>query len=434
MKVKVRTKKRDGYIVNLQVTVPLEEFKPAIEKATQKINQRARIPGFRQGKAPANILENYVGTEYLLSQAADEILEESYITAVEKLKLVPVDSPEIDVKTLEKDKDLVYDVVVVVKPDVELGEYKNLEIECKVLEPGDEDVDKSIEEMRKRIGTVETLPEDAAAEMGDEVNINYEGFCEGEAFKGGKGDNHDLTLGSNAFIPGFEDQLVGRKTGEDVAVDVTFPDPYHSAELAGKDAVFMVHINAIKRHHLPELNDDFAKDMSENCETMEDFRAMVRADLLKEAENRAMSIAKRDAIQKAIDNAKVDLPPIMVDNRLKQMNQEFEERLKYQGMTMERFLQLSKTTIQEINAKNRPSAELAAKRDLVLEAIAEAEGIKATQEEIDHDLEELAKSYKQDVEEVRKMLTLSGDIKYFDYSIKLKKASDFIVETAVINK
>ena len=432
MKVKARTKKRDGYIVNLQVTVPLEEFQPAIDTTMKKLGQKVRIPGFRPGHVPANILENHLGIDYILSQAVDEVLQDSYVSAVDKLKLVPVDQPEIDIKTLEKGKDLVYDVTVLVKPEVELGEYKGIEIEKKVLMPDDEDVDKELEQMRERLATETVLDADAAIETNDEAVIDYEGFVDDVAFPGGRGDNYGLVIGSNTFIPGFEDQLIGHKTGEEVEVKVTFPEQYHSEELAGKNAIFKVKIKEVKRKDLPDLDDDFAKDMSESCETLADFREKIKEDLIKEAENRATSAAKRDAIQKAIDNAKVDLPPVMIENRLNQMDEEFENQLKYQGLTLERFLQLSKMTKQDMREKNRPAATLAVKRDLVLEAIAKAEKLEATAEEVDQELAELAKAYNQDAAEVKKMLTMSGDIVYFEYNIKLKKANELIYSNAVI--
>lgn len=321
---------------------------------------------------------------------------------------------------------------VTVKPEVKLGQYKGVEVEKELYVPTEEDIDNEIKHMQERIAHIIDLPAGTAMESGDTAIIDFEGFIDGVAFEGGKGEKYSLTLGSNTFIPGFEDQLVGVKTGDSVDVNVTFPEDYHSDDLAGKPAVFKVLVHEARRRELPPVDDDFVKDMREDCDTVAELREKLREELNEKAEAMATQNAQNKALEQVVANAEMDVPSIMIDDRLDQMLQEFEGQLQYQGLTLERFFQLTKSTRAEWRAAQQDRAEEAVKQDLVLEAIVKAEDIQAEQEDLDKQMQEIADSYNKPLEEVKATFADNGRLQFFEYNIKMLKAIELINENAVI--
>lgn len=432
MNVTAKVEGRENNIVTLEVVVPAAELDTAMDKAVKKVAKEVKIPGFRPGKVPKQVLMNYVGEAALLQEAFDEVLPESYTKAVDETGIFPVDRPNIDVTQLEKGKDITYKAIVIVKPIVTLGEYKGIEVPKVVAIPSDEDVDKEIKKMQERVGKIQDLPEDAAIEEGDMAVIDFEGFLDGVAFEGGKGDNYPLSIGSHTFIPGFEEQLVGKKSGEEVEVNVTFPEDYQNEELKGKPAVFKVKIHQVRRKELPALDDEFVKDVREDCDTVDELKAKIKEELTEKANKTADDVAKRDVMNKVVENATVDIPGVMIEDRIDQLVQEFETQLKYQGLDLNSFFKFAKTDMDGLREQNRKRAEFAVKQDLVLEAIVEAENIEATEEDFEEQLKEIAESYHKDVEELRDTFNQPDNRKFFAYNIKMMKAVDFINDNAVI--
>ena len=432
MNVTAKVEGRENNIVTLEVVVPAAELDTAMDKAVKKVAKEVKIPGFRPGKVPKQVLMNYVGEAALLQEAFDEVLPESYTKAVDETGIFPVDRPNIDVTQLEKGKDITYKAIVIVKPIVTLGKYKGIEVPKVVAIPSDEDVDKEIKKMQERVGKIQDLPEDAAIEEGDMAVIDFEGFLDGVAFEGGKGDNYPLSIGSHTFIPGFEEQLVGKKSGEEVEVNVTFPEDYQNEELKGKPAVFKVKIHQVRRKELPALDDEFVKDVREDCDTVDELKAKIKEELTEKANKTADDVAKRDVMNKVVENATVDIPGVMIEDRIDQLVQEFETQLKYQGLDLNSFFKFAKTDMDGLREQNRKRAEFAVKQDLVLEAIVEAENIEATEEDFEEQLKEIAESYHKDVEELRDTFNQPDNRKFFAYNIKMMKAVDFINDNAVI--
>lgn len=425
-------KERNGNVARIEVVAPAAYLDTAYPKAVKEVGKDVKIPGFRAGHVPQKVLENYVGQENLLKQAFDEVFSLAYEDAFKAVDLFPVDKPAVNVLELELGKDVKYEIVVVVKPEAELGEYKGVEVHKIVEMPTAEDVDAEIKKMRERVGKMETLGEDAAIENGDIAVIDFEGFQDGVAFEGGKGTNYPLNIGSGSFIPGFEEQLVGVKAGAEVDVNVTFPENYQAENLAGKPAVFKVKVHEIRRRNLPELNDDFVKDVREDCDTVEELKTKVMEELTEKSNQKADELVKRDIMNKVVDGATVDIPGIMIENKIDDLVEEFARNLQYQGLTMEKFFELAKTDLPAFREHHRQRAESAVKQDLVLEAVVKAENIEATEKDIDEQIAEVAKSYDKDVEEVKALFKQSGSYEYFAYNIRMMKALDFINDNAVI--
>lgn len=425
-------KERNANVAKIEVVAPASYLDTAYPKAVKAVGKEVKIPGFRAGHIPQKVLENYVGQANILQQAFDDVFNQSYEEIFKIVDLMPVDRPAVDIQELELGKDVKFEVVVVVKPEAELGEYKGVEVHKVVEMPTAEDVDAEIKKMRERVGKMETLGEDAAVENGDVVVIDFEGFQDDVAFEGGKGENYPLTIGSNTFIPGFEEQIVGAKTGDELDVNVTFPENYQAENLAGKPAVFKVKVHEVRRRHLPELNDDFVKDVREDCDTVDELKAKLMEELTEKSNQKADELVKRDIMKKVVDGAKVDIPGIMVENKIDDLVQEFAQNIQYQGLTLEKFLEMAKTDLPTFRGHYRDRAENSVKQDLVLEAVAKAENIEATEEDIDKQIADVAKSYNKDLDEVKTLFKQSGSYEYFAYNIKLMKAIDFINDNAVI--
>ncbi len=432
MEVNAKVLNREGNELTMEITAAAADLEQAITTVLRKAAKEVKIPGFRPGKVPAKMLEGYIGEQALLQEALDEMLQPMYIEAINQTDIFPVDRPHVDVQQLARGQEVKLTFKVTVKPEVKLGQYKGVEVEKELYVPTEEDIDNEIKHMQERIAHIIDLPAGTAMASGDTAIIDFEGFIDGVAFEGGKGEKYSLTLGSNTFIPGFEDQLVGVKTGDSVDVNVTFPEDYHSDDLAGKPAVFKVLVHEARRRELPPVDDDFVKDMREDCDTVAELREKLREELNEKAEAMATQNAQNKALEQVVANAEMDVPSIMIDDRLDQMLQEFEGQLQYQGLTLERFFQLTKSTRAEWRAAQQDRAEEAVKQDLVLEAIVKAEDIQAEQEDLDKQMQEIADSYNKPLEEVKATFADNGRLQFFEYNIKMLKAIELINENAVI--
>jgi trigger factor len=432
MEVNAKVLSREGNEVTMEITASAADLDRAIAVTLKKISKEVNIPGFRAGKVPAKIVENYVGEEALLQEALEEMLQEMYSTAVAQTEIFPVAQPSLDVKNLNRGEDVALEVKVVVKPEVKLGQYKGVEVEKEVYVPTEEDIDHEIKHMQERIARTIDLPEGSAIESGDTAVIDFEGFVDGVAFEGGKGEKYPLTIGSNTFIPGFEDQLIGVKSGESVDVNVNFPEEYHSKDLAGKAATFKVTVHEVRRRDLPPVDDDFVKDMREDCDTVAELREKLREELNEKAEQMATEVAQNKALEKVVENAEMDVPAAMIDDKLDQMLQDFEAQLQYQGLTLERFFQLTNSTRADWKAQQKDRAEMAVKQDLVLEAIVKAENIEADEADMDKQMQEIADSYGKTLQEIKNTFSSNEQLQFFSYNVKMLKAIEFINANAVI--
>ena len=414
--------------VKLNFTVEPEKFEEGIKKAYQKMVKKINIPGFRRGKAPMKVIEAHYGESVFYEDAFDAIFPEIYQAALTEHNVDVVDRPELDVEQIGRGKELKFSVEVFVRPDVTLGAYKNLGIVKTVDEVTEDDVKAEIERARDRASRwIEVT--DRAAKLDDQVNINYAGFLGEEQFAGGTAENHDLILGSGSFIPGFEDQLVGAEIGSDVDVNVTFPEQYHSEELAGKAVVFHVHVNSIREKEMPELDEDFVKEVSETANTVEEYKAEIRERLEKQAENRAETAFENEVIEKVVENAEVDIPEAMIEEQIDNMLRDMEMRMMYQGMKLDDYFKYTGQTREQVREMYKPSAEERVKTQLVVAAIMKAEEIKADEAEIDAEIAKYADQNKKSLNEFKAMLS-DGDKEYFSEIASLQKTIAFLKDHA----
>ena len=414
--------------VKLGFVVESEKFDEGIRKAYIKNVKRFNIPGFRRGKAPMKIIENYYGPGVFYEDAFDIIFPDIYRAALEEHDVKPVDRPELEVEQIEKGKELKFTVEVFVRPDVELGEYKHLGIEKKVEEVTDDDVMADIERARDRAARYIEVT-DREAKLDDQANIDYQGLLDGTPFEGGTAQGHELVLGSGAFIPGFEDQVVGMKIGEEKDINVTFPENYHAEELAGKPVVFKVKLNSLREKEMPALDDEFVKDVSETANTVDEYKKEIREKLEKQAEERADAAFESEIIETVSDNAKIDIPKAMVEEQIDNMLRDMELRMMYQGLRMEDFLKYSGQTMEQMRETYRQQAEDRVKTQLTLEAITKAEGIEPTDKEIDKELERFAEQGKKTLEEFKKDMP-EGDMEYFKEVATINKTLKFLKDNA----
>lgn len=410
----------------LTFEIPVEDIKEGLDKAFKRVQKNITVPGFRKGKVPRQVFNNVYGESALYEEVLNSTLPKAYESAVKEAELDVVTQPEIDVKSMEKGKPWVLTAKVTLKPEVKLGEYKNLEVEKQDTTVTDEDVKNEIESKRKSLA--ELVVKEDAAESGDTVVIDFEGFVGDEAFEGGKGENHSLELGSNSFIPGFEEQLVGVKPGDEKEVVVTFPEEYHAEDLAGKEAMFKVKVHEVKALQLPELDDEFAKDADDSVETLAELENKIRVDLTESKEAAAKEIVEDLAIRKAVENAEiVELPYEMVHEEIHRQMDHFLNNLKRQGIDKELYFQITGSSEADLHDQFGEEAELRTKTNLVLEAIVENEDLTVTDEEIENEVNELATQYQMSADQVKQFVSnnmLTSDI-------KLKKAMELIVSTAV---
>ena len=414
--------------VKLNFTVEPEKFEEGIKKAYQKMVKKINIPGFRRGKAPMKVIEAHYGESVFYEDAFDAIFPEIYQAALTEHNVDVVDRPELDVEQIGRGKELKFSVEVFVRPDVTLGAYKNLGIVKTVDEVTEDDVKAEIERARDRASRwIEVT--DRAAKLDDQVNINYAGFLGEEQFQGGTAENHDLILGSGAFIPGFEDQLVGAEIGADVDVNVTFPEQYHSEELAGKAVVFHVHVNSIREKEMPELDEDFVKEVSETANTVDEYKAEIRERLESQAENRAESAFENEVIEKVVENAEVDIPAAMIEDQIDNMLRDMEMRMMYQGMKLDDYFKYTGQTREQVREMYKAPAEERVKTQLVVAAVMKAEEIKADDAEIDVEIGKYAEQNKKSLDEFKAMLS-DGDKEYFSEIASLQKTIAFLKDHA----
>lgn len=408
--------------VKLNFVVSAEDFDKALATAYSKNVKRFNIPGFRRGKAPRHVIEMHYGPSVFFEDAFDEIFPVVYSEAIKEHSVEPVDRPELDVTQIEKGKDLIFSVEVFVRPDVVLGDYKNLEAKKVVDEVTDDDVSAEVERARDRNSRFVEVT-DRPAKLDDQVNIDYAGFDGDNQFAGGTAKGQELVLGSGQFIPGFEDQLVGATVGQDVDVNVTFPEEYHEKSLAGKPVVFHVHVNGIREKEVPALDDEFAKDMG--FDTLDEYKADVKANLIKRNEERAETAFENEVVEKAVATCEMDIPNGMVEEAIDNMLRDMEMRLMYQGMKLDDYFKYTGQTREQVREMYREQAAERVKTQLALEAIRDAEKIEATEEEIDAEIAKLADSRKKSLEDMKKQLT-DGDKEYFKQAATMNKVVEFL--------
>ncbi|RFU65908.1 trigger factor [Peribacillus glennii] len=422
----VKWEKQEGNQGVLTVEVDAAKVNEGLDAAFKKVVKQVNVPGFRKGKMPRQMFEKRFGVESLYQDALDIILPDAYADAVEEAGISPVDRPEIDIDQMEKGQNLIFKATVTVKPVVKLGEYKGLEVEEFDNEVTDEDVENELKSQLERHAEL-VIREEGAAENGDTVVIDFEGFVDGEAFEGGASENYSLEIGSNSFIPGFEEQLVGLETGAEKEVEVTFPEEYHAAELAGKPAVFKVKVHEIKTKQLPELDDEFAKDVDEEVETLAELREKLKKNLEHDKKHEQEHHIQDTVVEKAAANAEIDLPEVMVSNEVDRMMDEFGQRLQSQGMNLELYFQFSGQDEEALRAQMKEEAEGRVRTSLTLEAIADAENIEASEEDVDAEVAKMAEMYNMDVETIKKALGSTDGIKS---DLRIRKAIEFLVENS----
>ena len=427
--MKAELVKKEGNKVTLKITVDNNKFEEAVNKAYNKTKGKYNIPGFRKGKAPKVVIETQYGKGVFYNDAIDMLFPEVYPEAIKELNIDPIDRPDLDIEEISKDNGLVMVVNVEVKPEFELGAYKGIEISKVDNTVSEEDVEARLNEMVNRNARL-TSVEDKALENGDTAVIDFEGFKNGVAFEGGKGENYNLVIGSNTFIPGFEDQLVGKKAGEEVEVNVTFPEAYHAENLAGKPVVFNVKVNDVKVKEVPALDDEFAKDTTE-FETLAELRADVKAKLEEQAKNAADAEMRNALVEKVSANTEVEVPEAMVQHQIDNMLMELNYQLQYQGLNLEQLLQMTGRGLDELREERRADAERLVKSSLVLEAIAEKENVVANDADVDDELEKMAAMYNMEVEKIKSSLR-ETDIEDIKGQIKIRKTLDLLVENATI--
>ena len=413
--------------VKLEITIEAEKFENAMKKVYFQNAKYFNIPGFRKGKAPMNIVEKYYGAQIFYEDAFNDVATESYDEALKENKIEAVSRPQVEIKQMEKGKDVIFTAVVQTKPEVELGKYKGIELKKIEHNVEDKDIKHELEHMQEHNSRLITV-EDRALEKGDIATIDFEGFVDGVAFEGGKAEGHELEIGSGAFIPGFEDQLIGMEINSDREIKVTFPKEYFSKDLAGKEAMFKVKLHEIKKKELPKLDDEFAKDVSE-FDTLKELKEDIKAKMEKDNEQKAKYETQEAAIKAVCDKVKVDIPSGMIEMEVENMINDMAQRLSYQGLKLDQYLKMVGKTEEEFKKEYEPQAIEAIKSRLTLEAIIKAEKLEATEEEINAKLEEMAKSYGKKVEEIKDNENLN---KYIKEGIESEKAIEFIVKNAKI--
>lgn len=422
----VKFEKLEGNQGVLTVEVDAAKVNEGLDAAFKKVVTKVNVPGFRKGKMPRAMFEKRFGVESLYQDAIDILLPEAYANAIEESGIDPVDRPEIDVEQIEKGKSFIFKATVTVKPEVKLGEYKGLEVEKVETEVTDEDVANELKTLQERQAEL-VVKEEGKAENGDTVVMDFEGFVDGEAFEGGKAENYSLELGSGQFIPGFEEQLVGLAAGDEKEVEVNFPEEYHATELAGKPAVFKVKIHEVKGKELPELDDEFAKDVDEEVETLDALKEKIKNRLVDSKKHEAEHHVRDSVVDKAAANAEIDLPAVMIDTEVDRMMQEFEQRLQMQGMNLELYFQFSGQDENALREQMKEEGEKRVRVSLTLEAIAAAENLEVSEEDVDAELNKMAETYNMTIDNIKAAL---GNLDGIKGDLKVRKAVEFLVENS----
>lgn len=424
----LKNKENNRACFNIEITE--KEFEKAIQKAYLKNRNKFNIPGFRKGKAPRKIIELNYGEGIFYEDALNIILPQAYEEAVESLELEPVDSPEVDIEQLEKGKPVILKIEVTIKPEVKLGNYKSIEVEKVEYNVTDEDVERELKAIQEKNARIVDAS-DREIKEGDIVTIDFKGFIDGEQFEGGTAENQRLEIGSNTFVQGFEEQLIGKKKGDKVDVKVTFPEDYFNENLRGKEATFEVVIHEVKEKELPKLDDEFAKDVSE-FDTLEEYKNSIRERLEKEAKDREKIEFENKLVDKVVEEAEVDIPEAMIEHQIEHEIDDFNYRLRLQGLDIDQYLNLTNSKLEDLKKQIRPLAEKKVKTDLVLEAIGKKENIKVTEEDIDKELERIAKEYNQEDVDKFKENMKKGDLSFLEAGIMRDKIIDLLVSNAKI--
>lgn len=423
--------KKENGVAEFTLTISAADFDAAVEQSFRKNVKKISVPGFRKGKAPKKIIEKTYGESVFFEDAIDMVFPKAYEEAVKELDLTPVESPSVDIKEIGQGKDLVIEAKVTLKPEFELSEYKGIKVKEIVHTVTDEDVLADLKTKQERNSRLVTV-EDRAVENGDIANIDFEGFTDGVAFAGGKGENFDLTIGSGQFIPGFEEQIIGKKIGEEFDVNVSFPEEYHAEELKGKPAVFKVKVNNIQYKELPELDDEFAKDVSE-FDTLEELKADIKEKLEKKALEDT-KIEKENAVMDALIEAnEIDVPDCMVEARINDMIRENNMRMSSQGISFEQYLGYIGTSIEQYKEMMKPQSVKQIKGNLILEKIIATEAVEVTDEKLEEKLQEMASQYNMEVEKIKELLKAEG-LESLKEELKYEVAIEFLIENAKWSK
>lgn len=426
----VKFEKQEGNNGLLTVELPAETVNAALDQAFKKVVKEINVPGFRKGKMPRQMFEQRFGAESLYQDALEILINENYPKAIVEANVEPVDQPEIDFEKIEKNAPFTFTAKLVLRPEVELGEYKGLEVTKQPTEVTEEEITAAIEAQQARLAEL-VIKEDGAIENGDTAVIDFEGFANGEAFEGGKGDNYALEIGSGSFIPGFEEQLVGAKAGESKDVEITFPEEYHAAELAGKPATFKVTIHEVKAKELPELNDELATEIDSEVKTLDELRAKLTEQAKAEKVQVAESTLRDELVEKAAANATIDIPNGMIQTEINRMMQEFEQRLQQQGMNLELYFQFSGQDEAALREQMTADAESRVRVSLVLEAIAAAENLEVTEAALEAELEKMSAQFNMDAEQIKAAL---GGTSILEHDIKIQNTVELLVENAKISE
>ncbi|HBC0572680.1 TPA: trigger factor [Listeria monocytogenes] len=423
----VKWEKQEGNVGKLTFEIEQEKVKEGLDRAFVKVRKTLNVPGFRKGKVPRQIFNQRFGEEALYQDALDILLPEVYSAAIDEAGIDPVDTPQVNIESMEKCETWVLTAEVTVKPEVKLGDYKGLEVEKRETALTTEELEAELKQLQERQAEL-VVKEDAPAENGDTVILDFEGFKDGVAFEGGQAENHSLELGSGQFIPGFEEKLVGLKAGDEADIELTFPEEYHAEDLAGQPVVFKVKLHEIKTKEVPALDDELAKDIDEEVETLDELKEKI-SKRLQEAKEESVAQAKQEeVIAKAVENAEVDIPHAMVHHEADHLMNHFAQDLQAQGLTPELYYQFTGQTEEAMHAQMEKDAEKRVKMNLVLEAIAEAENIEPTEEAIDEEISTLAEKYGMEKDAVRAAL---GDMSELKSDLKIRKAIDVLLDSAV---
>ena len=418
--------KKEGNEGVLTVTVPAEKVNKALDQAFKKVVKQINVPGFRKGKVPRQIFEQRFGVEALYQDAVDILLPEAYGEAIDETGINPVAQPEVSVTQIEKGKDFIFDATVTVEPEVKLGDYKGLEIEKQETELSDEELQESIDHSLSHLAEM-VVKEDGAVENGDTVNIDFSGSVDGEEFDGGQAEGYDLEIGSGSFIPGFEEQIEGMKTGDEKDVVVTFPEEYHAEELAGKEATFKTKVNEIKFKDVPELNDEIANELDSDAENVDEYKENLRKRLSEQKATEAENTEKEEAINKATENASIDIPEAMINTELDRMIQEFGQRIQQQGLDLQTYYQISGQNEEQLRDQMKDDAEQRVKTNLTLTAIADEENIEVSDEDIDKELEKMSEQFNISVEDIKSTL---GNTDIVKNDVRIQKVIDLLRDNA----
>lgn len=423
----LKVEKLEKNMAELKITVSAQEFEKAVDKSFQKNRNRFNIPGFRKGKATRVLVEKFYGVGTLYEDAVDFAIDASYPDAAKESELDIVSRPEIGIEQLEKGKDFIYTAKVAVRPEVKLGEYKGVEVKKADTSVSREEIEEALKKEQEKNARL-VVVEDRAVQSGDNTLIDFDGKVDGVRFEGGKGEDYPLVIGSNSFIAGFEDQLIGHKLGEEFDIDVTFPEEYHAKDLAGKPAVFTVKIKEIKEKELPKLDDEFAGEVSE-FETLEEFKADLEKKLQESKQKRATTENENAVVQKVVDNAQMEIPDPMIEMQIDRMVQDYAGRMQAQGLNLEQYMQYTGMTMEKLREQMREQAQKNIRTGLVLEAVAKTEDIQVSEERIEEELQKMADNYKMEVEKLKEYFK-DAQLDKLKNELKIQEAVDFLVAEA----